>query len=193
MKKNKDMKEGKMKFALILFIALMTVTLAKGETHADDLLEKINSLISFLSKQSIQNPVGSRYARSKYYPIIRKAARQYMLDPFLIESIIEIESNFNPGAVSKKGAMGLMQLMPETAREIGVSKPFDPYQNIMGGSYYYRLMLERFGNHRKALYAYNCGPECVNNGRIPRESKRYANNVIHEYKKLKRKEKKNVK
>jgi soluble lytic murein transglycosylase-like protein len=189
MQRKMDMKEGKMKIALILLMALMTLILTVERAHADDLLEKINSLITYFSKQSNHYTgatIKSGHSRSEFYPIIREAAQRYSLDPHLIESIIKVESNFNPRAVSRKGAMGLMQLMPETAREIGVTRPFDPHQNILAGTYYYRLMLERYGNHRSALYAYNCGPECVKNGRIPTESRKYVNKVIRVYQDLKK-------
>lgn len=172
----------------------MSLIVAKGVANADDLLSEINGLIHFISIQSNRVSIidQSRYT-ANFKPIIRKAAKRYGVEPSLIEAIIRVESDFNPYAISRKGALGLMQLMPETAREIGVTKPFNPYQNILAGTYYYRLMLERYGNHRKALYAYNCGPECVENGKIPKESKRYANNVIRVYKDLKRKEKYYVK
>lgn len=185
-----------MKFTAILLTALLPLILVAGKAHADDLIDKINILITYFNGQNkhyTDVATTSSHSRSEYRSIIREASQRYSLDHNLIESIIRVESNFNPMAVSSKGAMGLMQLMPETAREIGVTQPFDPHQNIMGGAYYYRLMLERFGDHRKALHAYNCGPKCVNNGRTPGETKRYANSVIREYKNLKRKEKYNVK
>jgi len=180
-----------MKFILIL---LMSFIVAKGVANADDLLNEINRLIHFINIQSDRTSIINqpRYI-TNFKPIINKAADRYDLDPLLIEAIIKVESNYNPYAVSRKGAMGLMQLMPTTAKKIGITKPFDPYQNIMAGTYYYRLMLERFRSHKKALLAYHCGVRCVENGKIPRESRKYANNVIRVYKNLKRKEKYYVK
>lgn len=177
-----------MKIAIISILFFIVLIVNAGATHAEDLLDEINSLIRFISIQSNRGMVvkQSGYS-SNIRAIIRKAAERYRLDPLLIEAIITVESNFNRYAVSQKGAMGLMQLMPETAREIGVTRPFDPYQNITGGTYYYRLMLVRYGEHRKALYAYNCGAKCVDNGRIPKESREYARNVIRVYKGLKQK------
>ena len=176
-----------MKIAIISILFFIVLVVNAGATNADDLLDEINSLIQFISIQSNRGMVVKQSGSSNIRTIIRKAAERYRLDPLLIEAIITVESNFNRYAVSQKGAMGLMQLMPETAREIGVTRPFDPYQNIIGGTYYYRLMLVRYGEHRKALYAYNCGAKCVDNGRIPKESREYARNVIRVYKDLKKK------
>jgi soluble lytic murein transglycosylase-like protein len=98
----------------------------------------------------------------KVKPFILAASERYKLDPALIAAIIKAESAFDPKAVSWAGARGLMQLMPRTARMMGVTDSFDPSQNIMGGSRYLRLMLNRFnGNMTLALAAYNCGPERV--------------------------------
>jgi len=90
--------------------------------------------------------------------IISESARKYHLDPALIKAIIAVESRGNPKAVSPAGAQGLMQLMPDTAAELGVTDPFDPAQNIMAGSRYMRQLLDRYqGNIRLALAAYNWG------------------------------------
>ena len=98
-----------------------------------------------------------------------KYAIKYGLDPKLVHKIIEVESYYNPKSVSKKGALGIMQLMPETAREMGVQDPFDPEQNIAGGTKYLATLLEMFkGDLQKALAAYNAGPSAVQNyGGIP--------------------------
>ena len=121
----------------------------------------------------------------RYGQFIRKAAEQYSLDPELIRAIIKVESSFNPFVVSKKGAMGLMQLMPDTAEEMHVSEPFDASENIMGGSRYLRKMLNLFdGDLRLGLAAYNAGPNKVlENGRIPKipETKQYVEKVLREY------------
>ncbi len=121
----------------------------------------------------------------RYGQFIRKAAEQYSLDPELIRAIIKVESSFNPFVVSKKGAMGLMQLMPGTAEEMDVSEPFDASENIMGGSRYLRKLLDLFdGDLQLGLAAYNAGPNMVlENGRIPKipETEQYVEKVLREY------------
>ncbi|MFN2366155.1 MAG: transglycosylase SLT domain-containing protein [Desulfurivibrionaceae bacterium] len=121
---------------------------------------------------------------------IHAAASRYQVDPRLVKSVIRAESNFNYLAVSRKGAQGLMQLMPETAGDMQVLDPFDPQDNINGGTRYLRKMLGLFnGNLRLALAAYNAGPTRVAElGRVPRfkETENYVQRVqlfYEEYKK----------
>jgi hypothetical protein len=114
---------------------------------------------------------------------IHKAARRYNLPPGLIKGVIRAESNFQVGAVSHAGAQGLMQLMPATAKELGVGNPFDIEQNIDGGARYLRQMLDSFdGDVKVALAAYNAGPGAVEKygGQIPpyQETKQYVNRVL---------------
>jgi soluble lytic murein transglycosylase-like protein len=113
---------------------------------------------------------------------VQKAATKYNLAPELITAVIRAESNFEISAVSSAGAQGLMQLMPATAKELGVKNPFDIEQNIDGGTKYLRQMLDRFGgNVRKALAAYNAGPGTVikYNGRVPYpETRQYVKRVM---------------
>ena len=114
---------------------------------------------------------------------IHAAARKYDLSPELLRGVIRAESNFEVRAVSHAGAQGLMQLMPETARELGVDNPFDIDQNIDGGARYLRKMLDKFGGDIKlALAAYNAGPRAVEKygGQIPpyRETEQYVNRVL---------------
>ncbi len=101
--------------------------------------------------------------------LIDHYADRFSLDAALIKAVIKVESDFNPAVVSSKGAQGLMQLMPATAQEIGVSDPFDPGQSIYGGTYYLRQMLDIFdSNLDYALAAYNAGPTAVQRyGGIP--------------------------
>jgi len=116
---------------------------------------------------------------------IRKTARRYSLDAELIKSIITVESGWNPYAVSRRGAIGLMQLMPDTLRELGVLNPYDPYENIDAGARYLRYLMDRFGNLRLALAAYNAGPTVVERYQdVPpyRETKQYVKNILFLYK-----------
>lgn len=115
---------------------------------------------------------------SKYEGIVNKAASKYKLDKNLLLAVIEQESGFRANARSPVGAMGLMQLMPGTAKELGVRDPWDPEQNVMGGAKYLRRMLDMFnGNVQLALAAYNAGPSRVQKlGRVPNiaETKNYV-------------------
>ena len=115
--------------------------------------------------------------------LIKHFADKFSLDAALIKAVIKVESDFDPTVVSSKGAQGLMQLMPGTAREIGVSNPMDPSQSIYGGSFYLRKMLDSFDrNLDYALAAYNAGPTTVRKyGGIPpyKETQNYVKRVKH--------------
>jgi soluble lytic murein transglycosylase-like protein len=123
---------------------------------------------------------------SSYDEHIRAAAGKYGLAPPLLKAVMAAESNFNPAAVSLKGATGLMQLMPATARDMYVVDIFDPAQNIEGGARYLRLLLDRFDGHLEpVLAAYNAGPERVrrHGGAIPPipETQAYVGKVLALY------------
>jgi soluble lytic murein transglycosylase-like protein len=92
---------------------------------------------------------------------IEEYALRSDLDPRLVQALIQVESGYNTRALSNKGAMGLMQLMPGTARELAVADPWDPEQNVRGGTTYLKRMIDRFGELELALAAYNAGPEAV--------------------------------
>lgn len=123
---------------------------------------------------------------SSYDQDIRRIARRYQLDPPLIKAIIHAESDFNPKAVSRRGAQGLMQLMPETAQDLQVANPFNPLENIDGGTRYMRFLLDSFnGDLILSLAAYNAGPGLVSRtGGVPRipETREYVNKVLKQYK-----------
>jgi len=113
--------------------------------------------------------------------LIREIAGAQAVDPRLVEAMVKVESNFDPYAVSRKGAMGLMQLMPETARRFRVGNAFDPSQNLEGGTRCIKELLERYGEVRLALAAYNAGEEAVNRyGGIPpfRETRAYVHRIL---------------
>lgn len=118
-----------------------------------------------------------------YLDIIRYHASSYRLEEALVKAVIKVESDYRPGIVSKKGAQGLMQLIPETARLLKVNNPFDPSENIRGGSEYLRRMLDLFDNDIElALAAYNAGPTTVQRfGGIPpyEETRNYVERVKH--------------
>ena len=125
-----------------------------------------------------------------YDPIIRKAGRAYGVEAALIKAVIKAESDFNPRAVSKKGARGLMQIMPENDRALNISNPFDPSQNIMGGTRYLSRLLTRYDRKLElALAAYNAGPTAVDRyRRVPpfKETQAYVEKVIALFERYKR-------
>ncbi|SLM29531.1 Lytic transglycosylase catalytic [Desulfamplus magnetovallimortis] len=126
---------------------------------------------------------------STYDAIIHRASRKYGLDTALIKAIIYAESSFNARAVSPKGAKGLMQIMPQNYSSLNISDPFNPFQNIMGGSKYLRQMLQNYkGRVKLALAAYNAGPYAVEKYRgIPpyEETQNYVIKVMDLYRQYK--------
>ena len=118
----------------------------------------------------------------QFEPLVREHAARQSLRPDLVRAVIQVESGFNPWARSPKGAMGLMQLMPGTARELGVRNAYDPAENIRGGTAYLRQLLDKYdGNEELALAAYNAGSGAVDRygRRVPpyRETKDYVRKV----------------
>lgn len=129
------------------------------------------------------------FSTTEYDHIIRKATETYDVDFSLIKAVIEAESGFDPEAVSKKGAKGLMQIMPGNFQYLSVQDPFNPAQNIMGGVKYLQELLRRYENRLPlVLAAYNAGPEAVDQYRqIPpyEETQNYVKKVMKLYKQYK--------
>ncbi len=121
--------------------------------------------------------------------IVETFAQKYNIDGDFIKAMIKQESGFNPNATSKKGAMGLMQLMPSTAKSLGVNDAYNPWENIEGGVKYIKGLMDRFNNDEKlALAAYNAGPNAVKRyGGIPpyKETQNYVKSIMSTYEKLK--------
>lgn len=125
---------------------------------------------------------GTQIAPGALPGMIETAAKNAGVDPMLFDALIQTESAYDPNARSRAGALGLSQLMPETARGLGVNNPFDPIENLKGGAAYLSQMLQRFGGDAKlALAAYNAGPGAVERyGGIPpyAETQKYVDRVL---------------
>lgn len=134
------------------------------------------------AKSEGRGPSGFR--RASYLPHVYAAETQYALPSGLLDALVWTESRYNPLAISKAGAAGLGQLMPGTARDVGVSNRFDPMANIFGAARYLRQMLDKFGVVHLAIAAYNAGPGAVERaGGIPRngETPAYVRNVLRNW------------
>lgn len=146
-----------------------------------------------------QPPADSRYVRISLRPerrprpvprhwqydgLIQLTAMEHDLPPALLKAVIAAESNFRPAAVSRKGAQGLMQLMPDTARDLGVDDPFHPTDNVRAGARYLRALVDRYDSLDHALAAYNAGPSAVDRyGGVPPfpETRDYVERVLNYY------------
>ena len=167
---------------------------ADGLRHYTDVPDNNRYRLLILSPRD-RTASGDRYdamllaKAGRYDSIIEKAATAASVEPNLLRAVIVVESGFNSRAVSKRGAMGLMQLMPATATRFGVSNPYDPRENVHGGARYLKFLIDRFGqNVRLALAAYNAGEEAVdrNGGQIPpfTETMAYVPRVLKIYQML---------
>ena len=190
----------------ILIAAVLTATAAEahpkiytyvdadGIRHYTDVPDSNRYKLLVLSPQDMTES-GQHYdprllARAtRYDSIIETAAVSAAVEPNLLRAVIVVESGFNSRAVSKRGAVGLMQLMPATATRFGVSNRFDPKQNVHAGARYLKFLIDRFGHDiRLALAAYNAGEEAVdrNGGQIPpfSETMAYVPRVLKIYRML---------
>jgi soluble lytic murein transglycosylase-like protein len=129
----------------------------------------------------VTRPIGTVGRSRAYDALIEEHARLNGVRTDLVRAIVQVESGFNPRARSPKGALGLMQLMPETARQLGVANPFNPEENIRGGVRYLRQLLDRYGSEQLALAAYNAGPGAVDKygASVPpyRETRDYVSKI----------------
>jgi len=152
-----------------------------GKKNQSELVYKEKKAAPVVNKKIERGPG----IRTDYSHYVQKAAQKYEIEPELIHAVIRTESNGNYRAVSKKGAMGLMQLMPATANDMNVGNPFNPEENIDGGTRYLRFLLEKFnGNVTLAVAAYNSGPTTVEKyGNVPpiAETRQYVNRVFTLY------------
>lgn len=159
--------------------------LAKARTAASEVASYVSSRPAGTSTSTDPNYAvlsrGRRISSQEIDDVIEKTAQKHSVDANLVRALIKQESNFNPSAVSNKGAMGLMQLMPGTARQLGVSDPFDPQQNVDAGVKHLKQLLDNYnGDVRLGLAAYNAGEGAVarNHGVPPyRETQDYVKRI----------------
>ncbi len=146
---------------------------------------EVNRLLNRPVNPVALNPVRGRFTQADVDAAIEQAASRHNVDPNLVRAVVKVESNFNPNAVSSKGAMGLMQLMPQTARSLNVNNPFDPQQNIDAGVRHLKKLMESYGGDIKlSLAAYNAGAGAVaRSAGIPRyaETQSYVKRITQLY------------
>jgi soluble lytic murein transglycosylase-like protein len=177
---------------LRVFLSILLLTLVSCLLDAAEIRVRVdpkgNKIYYNIPITSIYSGSSSALSYSKrveeYWPIITETCGRYGVDAELVKAVIQVESNYNHRAVSRKGAMGLMQLMPGTASRYGVEQAFDPQQNVEGGVRYLRDLLELFQDTKLALAAYNAGEGAVQryNG-IPKytETQNYVRKVLALY------------
>jgi len=155
----------------------------KPVVPADNLITR--NAQTFASSRPSEHNSGQALSPARLEELVQTTAARHSVDPALVRAVMETESGGNPGAVSRKGAVGLMQLMPETAMELGVKNIFSPQDNLEAGVRYLRTLLERYnGDLDKSLAAYNAGAGAVDRaGGIPRnaETRQYVGKVKSNY------------
>jgi soluble lytic murein transglycosylase-like protein len=168
-----------------IFQDILNEVLAEFENSSSDSLSGTPTTGANSVSMAALPPISMLKPSSNIDQIINQASKQYGLPVKLIKAVIQQESSFNPNAVSKTGAAGLMQLMPDTAKSLGVSDVFDPEQNILAGSKYLKQLLEKYsGKIDMALAAYNAGPGNVDKyGGVPpfAETENYVRKISNMY------------
>jgi len=169
--------------------ALRVTSVVRADPSSGRLVRKLVAPAARAGEGSGLSAAGIFRSRTRIDRLVEEAARRHSVDPLLIRSVIEVESNYNPFATSPKGAEGLMQLIPSTARRFGVRNSFDPSENIDGGVRYLKYLQGLFQDDRLALAAYNAGEAAVTrHRRIPPypETQDYVLRVGSKYGEMKR-------
>ncbi len=160
-----------------------TISSTQGSAALGSSTAGTSNSLSAVSTEAAAETLGANDGRLDR--IVRDAAARHQVDPALVKAVISTESGWNPQAVSRKGAVGLMQLIPGTAQRFGVGNPFDPAQNVEGGTTYLKALLDRYnGDLSKTLAAYNAGEHAVDASRgVPAylETQRYVQKVQNAY------------
>ena len=189
---------SRIKFTVITTSYVFILLFSAGLTVHADIYRYIdeNGVMHFTNTPTSSTPkfklflrekpkINPRFSTKKYDDIIANASRQYDVSFSLLKAIIKAESGFDPRAVSKKGAKGLMQIMPENFKPLGIKDPFDPSQNIHAGARYFKQMYDRFkGKLALSLAAYNAGPTAVERYKtVPpyEETEEYVERVLKFY------------
>ncbi len=153
--------------------------------HAEPRTSSLGSLASARASEPARRTGAPGVVPASYHDYINTACEKYGVDPSLVHALVKVESDYNPFALSNKGAMGLMQLMPQTATDMNVRNSFSPQENVEGGVRYLRYLLDRYeGNLSLALAAYNSGETSVKRwGTVPpfKETKDYVKKVLGIY------------
>lgn len=164
---------------------------ASKEDKVEKVVDELPEILEPIKQEAVnlKSKLDLKAQTTNIDEIIETFSNKYNVDSDFIKAIIKQESGFNPKATSKKGAMGLMQLMPKTAKSLGVEDAYNPMQNIEGGVKYIKSLLNQFDNNEKfALAAYNAGPNAVKRyGGIPpyKETQNYVNSIMSIYNKVK--------
>lgn len=179
---------GMLSSALVFHVAAYGPMIGENlKRGAETVTESVSGLLGFHTDSYYYraNRGQRNIGREELRKLVYVTSKKYQVPAELIWAVISVESSFNVNAKSPVGAMGLMQLMPNTAKAMGVKDPWDPYQNVIGGTLYLRRLLRRYdGKHKLALAAYNAGPSAVARyGGVPpyRETKNYVRKVMKVY------------